>query len=154
MFTHLDKNDRARMVDVSEKQVTKRVAVAEGKIFMDPVTIQMINDKQTPKGNVLNTAQVAGVMAAKNTPNIIPMCHGLNVESCEVDFEMAEDYILTRATVMVTGKTGIEMEAITCVSATLLTIYDMCKAVDKEMSIGDIYLTEKIGGKSGHYKRV
>ncbi len=151
MFTHLDDNGRSKMVDVSDKKVTKRIAKASGKIFMQPETISKITNSELPKGNVLNTAQVAGVMAVKNTANIIPMCHCLNVEGCDIDFIFGDNFIEVVCSAYVTGKTGIEMEAITGVSAALLTVYDMCKAVDKEMEIGNISLIEKIGGKSGHY---
>ncbi len=151
MLTHINKDGRAHMVDISDKTTTKRFAKASGKIFLNEKTIKLINEDNIPKGNVLNTAQVAGIMAVKKTSELIPMCHGLNVASCDIEFKINENNIEVICSVVVSDKTGIEMEALTGTSIALLTIYDMCKAVDKTMEISEISLLEKKGGKSGHY---
>jgi cyclic pyranopterin phosphate synthase len=154
-FTHFDKEGKARMVDVSDKPATEREAVARGLVSMKKSTLEMIKDSKVSKGDVLGVARVAGIMAAKRTSGLIPMCHPLNVASVEIDFDIDEKdskiYIKSRA--KVTGSTGVEMEALTAVSIAALTIYDMCKAVDREMIISDIMLLEKRGGKSGIFKR-
>ena len=154
-LTHLDKQGRARMVDVTGKPTTKRVAIAKGSILMKPETLQLITENKVPKGDVLSTARIAGIMAAKKTCELIPMCHPLNLTSVSVDFTLdsPKSRIDIEAQVKIVGRTGVEMEALTAVSAAALTIYDMCKAVDREMVISDIMLMEKRGGKSGVFKR-
>lgn len=155
LFSHLDENGDARMVDISDKEATSRMAVASGKIRMSPDCFTMLLGGCIPKGDVLSTARIAGVMAAKKTPDIIPMCHTLLLEKVKISFETDESSYEIKAVceVRLTGKTGAEMEALTGVSAALLTVYDMCKAVDKNMVISDICLQEKDGGKTGHYIR-
>lgn len=149
------------MVDVSAKAVTERVAVAQGHVFMLPDTLRLIQEGNIAKGDVLAVAQVAGVMGAKRTPDVIPMCHPLMITGVNVDFQ--EDArpndagrcaLTIRATVKTNGQTGVEMEAMTAVTIAALTIYDMCKAVDKGMSVGETFLVSKSGGKSGTYARV
>ncbi len=147
-LTHINEKGQALMVDVSEKTPTKRVAVAVGKIFMDKKTIDAIVEGSVPKGDVLATARVAGIMAAKKTNELIPMCHGIAIEHAVVDIETEEDGLKITATVNCFAKTGIEMEALTAVSIAALTIYDMCKAIDKRMVISEIRLVKKTGGKS------
>lgn len=154
-FTHLNENGEVRMVDVSDKDVTHREAVAEGYIRMCPETFAAVCDGTAPKGDVLAAARVAGVMAAKNTAGLIPMCHILPLTFAQVAFssrEAADGFIVT-ATVRCTGRTGVEMEALTAVSVAALTVYDMCKALDKGMEIGGVHLLRKSGGKSGEYRR-
>ncbi len=154
-FTHFDKSGNAIMVDVSEKNETSRTAVATGQIRVNQTIIEEINKGSNKKGDVLGVARVAGIMGVKQTSNIIPMCHPLLISKCSIDFEIDDiDCIITAiCTVKIQGKTGVEMEALTGVTTALLTVYDMCKAVDKGMVIENISLKEKIGGKSGHYKR-
>jgi len=154
-LTHFDEKGRSRMVDVSDKDETVRVAVARGAVLMAPGTFRLIMDKKLAKGDVLEVARLAGIMAAKKTPDLIPLCHPLNISSAEVSFYPDEknSKIEIEATVKVTGKTGVEMEALTAVSAAGLTVYDMCKAVDKGMVITEIRLMEKSGGRSGRYVR-
>jgi len=154
-LSHFDKEGRSRMVDVSEKKDTKREAVARGEVRMAPETFRLIMDRKLAKGDVLEVARLAGIMAAKKTPDIIPLCHPLNISSVEVTFHTdgEEGRIGIEATARVTGKTGVEMEALTAVAAAGLTIYDMCKAVDKAMVIGEIRLMKKSGGKSGRFIR-
>lgn len=153
-FTHFDDNGNAVMVDVTEKSITERVAVAEGTITMSREAIDAVLGHRIKKGDVLTVAQVAGIMGTKQTSNLIPMCHPLNLTNSKVTFEVNEAECQIRAicTAKLTGKTGVEMEALTGVSVALLTIYDMCKAIDKRMIIDDIHLVEKSGGKSGTYK--
>ena len=152
-FTHLDEDGRVRMVDVGDKSDTKRTAVTGGRIFMQPETLERIMDARVKKGNVLEAARIAGVMAAKKTSDLIPMCHPLNITHARIDFEFdtKSSCIDIEAEVSLTGKTGVEMEALTAVSVAALTIYDMCKSYDKGMRISDIYLKMKSGGKSGTY---
>lgn len=150
-FTHFNDQGRARMVEVGEKGITKRVAKAEGKILMSQKTLSMIKDGSMKKGDVLSVAQVGGIMGAKKTGELIPMCHNIFITGVDIDFEILDNGIKAIATARTEGKTGIEMEALTAVSVSLLTIYDMCKAVDKAMEIGDIRLLEKRGGASGTY---
>lgn len=150
-LTHINDDGYAKMVDVSAKSETKRFAKAVGEIHMNKNTIELVKNGQIKKGDVLSVAQVAGIMATKNTQFTIPMCHSIGIESSDIKFEIFDDYIKCYCSVSCTGKTGIEMEAIVGVSACLSTIYDMCKAVDKYMKIQNIYLMEKIGGKSGHF---
>ena len=154
-FTHFDDKGRARMVDVSDKDVTLRVAKACATVSMNEETFNKIFNKEIKKGDVLGTAQIAGIMGAKKTPEFIPMCHPLSINSVEVNFEPDEQNsaIKITAVVKVNGKTGVEMEALTAVSIAALTIYDMCKAIDRGMIISYIKLLEKIGGKSGDFKR-
>ncbi|AYO31578.1 MAG: cyclic pyranopterin monophosphate synthase [Thermoanaerobacteraceae bacterium] len=154
-FTHFDEEGRARMVNVGEKPDTERVAVARGFIEMKPETLKMIVEGRAKKGDVLAVSQVAGIMAAKETSRIIPMCHNIFLTGVDVKFQIYEDKsaIGVEARVTTVGKTGVEMEALTAVSVACLTIYDMCKAVDRGMVIKDICLMEKSGGKSGEYIR-
>ena len=142
-FSHLDREGAARMVDVGEKAVVRRTAVAAGSVRMSPETVKLLLEKALPKGDALNTARIAGVMAAKRTPDLIPLCHGLNLTSVDVEFEVGEEGIGIVATARASDRTGVEMEALTAVSVAALTIYDMCKAVDEAMIIGDIKLLEK-----------
>jgi cyclic pyranopterin monophosphate synthase len=152
-LTHLDDKGRARMVDVSAKDVTVREATARGCIRMTAETLSMITEGRAKKGDVLAAARIAGIMAAKKTHELIPLCHPLAISSVSVDFtpDGTANAIDVSATVKVEGKTGVEMEALTAVSVACLTIYDMCKSADRAMRIGDIRLTQKSGGKSGHY---
>ncbi|MBI3062386.1 MAG: cyclic pyranopterin monophosphate synthase MoaC [Deltaproteobacteria bacterium] len=154
-LTHLDSEGRARMVDVTEKNVTHRVAAARGTVFMRSETLALILDSKIEKGDVFAVARVAGIMAAKKTPELIPMCHPLNITSVEIFLTPQNNpaRVEIEAVVKVSGQTGVEMEAMTAVSACGLTIYDMCKAVDREMSIGEIRLVKKSGGKSGTFIR-
>ena len=155
-LTHIDETGRARMVDVSDKAVTTREAVAEGFVRMSAATLALALAGEGKKGDVRAVAEIAGVMAAKRTSDLIPMCHPLNLLGVDLSFELldATHTICITAEVKVFGKTGVEMEALTAVTIAALTIYDMCKAVDKDMVIQNIYLKEKIGGKSGHYQKV
>jgi cyclic pyranopterin phosphate synthase len=154
-LSHLDDQGRARMVDVSEKEITSRVATARGTIHMRPETLTLILEDKIEKGDVFAVARVAGIMAAKKTSELIPMCHPLSITSVEIDLTPNENpaRVDIEAAVRVSGKTGVEMEAMTAVSAAALTIYDMCKAVDREMTIGEIRLFKKSGGKSGTFIR-
>ena len=153
MLTHIDPQGNVKMVDVTDKTVTDREATASGKISMQPETLQLITGGQVPKGNVLETARIAGVMAAKRASDLIPMCHPLGITGVNLRFEMDDAGIAATAHVRVPGRTGVEMEALTAVSVALLTIYDMCKAVDRNMVIGDICLLSKSGGQRGTYVR-
>ena len=150
-LTHFDENGKAIMVDVTEKNDTVRVATAAGKIFVNEEVFQAVKSGRVGKGDVLGVATTAGIMGAKRTSELIPMGHILPITNCKVEFVMdaKECAILCTCTVKVTGKTGVEMEALTGVSVALLTVYDMCKAIDKTMEIGEIYLVKKTGGKSG-----
>ena len=154
-LTHLDEQGRASMVDVADKAITSREAVAQGEVRMLPATLQIISDGDMPKGDVLATARIAGIMAAKRTPELIPLCHTLLLSKVAIDFELdaVESRVLITATVRCKGPTGVEMEALTAVSTAALTIYDMAKAVEKTMTIGNIQLLEKRGGKSGDWTR-
>lgn len=154
-LTHLDEQGHATMVDVGDKDVTSRTAVAQGEVRMEPATLAAIRDGNVPKGDVLAAARIAGIMAAKKTPDLIPLCHTLLLTKVAVDFEMDEVASLVRITAMVRckGQTGVEMEALTAVSVAALTIYDMAKALEKTMVIGEIRLLEKQGGKSGDWRR-
>ncbi len=131
------------MVDVGEKAVVRRTAVAAGSVRMSPETVELLREKALPKGDALNMARIAGVMAAKRTPDLIPLCHGLNLTSVDVEFEVGEEEVRIVATARASDRTGVEMEALTAVSVAALTVYDMCKAVDKGMVIGDVKLLEK-----------
>lgn len=154
-FTHLDNLGRVRMVDVSEKSATDRRATAQAVVSMSLETFEMIRDHRIRKGNVLETARIAGVMAAKKTADLIPMCHPLNLTHIQVDFfpdEKRHSYRI-EASVRIVHQTGVEMEALTAVTVAALTLYDMCKSHDKGMTIGNVWLLEKTGGKSGSYHR-
>jgi len=154
-FTHVDEKGHVRMVDVTEKEPTLRVAVAGGTVSMNRETFEKIKDNRVKKGNVLETARIAGIMAAKKTSELIPMCHPLNIAYVSIDFlpDEINSRIGIRSEVRLTGRTGVEMEALTAVSVSALTIYDMCKSHDRGMMISDIALLEKSGGTSGEYKR-
>lgn len=151
-FTHFNEKGRARMVDVSDKDITARVAEAKGSIAMRPETVLLIRTGGIKKGDVLSVAQVAGIMAAKKTSDLIPMCHPIMTTGIDIDFTVKDDRIDVVAKVKTMERTGVEMEALTAVSTACLTIYDMCKAVDRGMRIENIRLTYKSGGKSGEYK--
>lgn len=150
-FNHFDDNGNAVMVDVSGKDVTFRTATAQGSIQVSPEIMEAVVNRTMKKGDVLGVARVAGIMAVKQTSSLIPMCHTLLITKCSVDFEIDEEHLEIKAvcTAKVEGKTGVEMEALTGVSVALLTIYDMCKAIDKRMEITGIHLAKKTGGKSG-----
>lgn len=154
-FTHFNEQGRAHMVDVTDKQVTNRTATAFARIVMQPETLAMIREGKMAKGDVLAVAQVAGIMAAKRTSDLIPMCHPLPLTKVDIRFEERTEAnaIEIYATAKVSGVTGVEMEALTAVSTAALTVYDMCKAVDKGMVISEICLLQKTGGKSGDYLR-
>jgi cyclic pyranopterin phosphate synthase len=154
-FTHLDEQGRAKMVDISDKQVTLRKAVAAGEVRCRPDTAVQIVSQSVKKGDVFAVSRVAGIMAAKKTAELIPLCHGIPINSVEIEIGAdAENGVITViASVVTEGKTGIEMEALTAVSGTCLCIYDMCKAIDKDMVIGNIRLLSKSGGRSGDYIR-
>ncbi len=154
-LTHFDAEGKAIMVDVGDKAITKREALAAGEVRMKPETLKQILDRKMEKGDVFAVARLAGIMGAKQTSNLIPLCHPLPITSVEVDFDSDPEKGVVRigALTKVTGQTGIEMEALTAVSIAALTIYDMCKAVDKEMEIGQIRLLKKSGGRSGTFER-
>lgn len=154
-LTHFDEKGNAVMVDVSDKGVTSRMAIATGRIKVNEVVFKAITEGTVKKGDVLGVARIAGIMAAKKTWELIPMCHPLMLTKCSIDFNLDEKNLEVEANclVKVTGQTGVEMEALTGVNVALLTIYDMCKAIDKGMVIKEIKLLEKQGGKSGHYRR-
>lgn len=152
-FTHFNQDGEAIMVDVSQKDITMRIAIAEGSIKVNQEVFRSIKKQTNKKGDVLAVARIAGIMAAKKTSDMIPLCHPLFITKVTIDFELDEDNYMIKAiaTTKVNGKTGVEMEALHAVSVTLLTIYDMCKAIDKSMEIADIRLLHKEGGKSGVY---
>ena len=153
-LTHFDEQGASRMVDVSAKPVTLREAKASGIVRMRPETLRLIRDRGLAKGDVMEVARLAGILAAKRTGELIPLCHPLGIDAVNVAFEIPDDSsVRIEATVRVTGRTGVEMEALTAVSVAALTIYDMCKSVDREMVIGRIRLDEKSGGRSGSYRR-
>jgi len=153
-LTHIDSSGEARMVDVSEKPATERTAVAEGRVLMSQATLELIRSGNAKKGDVLGVARIAGIMAAKRTHELIPLCHPLALSKVVLDIALEPELpgCIVRATVKVTGPTGVEMEALTAVSVACLTIYDMIKAVERGVRIEGIHLLEKKGGKSGHYK--
>ena len=151
-LTHIDSDGTARMVDVGAKTETQRLAIASGRITMSAEALEAIRAGNAPKGDVLGTARIAGIMAGKRTGDLIPMCHPLAIDAINVDFSFEDEAVRATATASLTGKTGVEMEAITAVSVALVTIYDMAKALDKGMVIGDIRLIEKRGGKSGPWR--
>ncbi len=152
-FTHFDDKGNARMVNVSDKDITRRTATAEGTISVSREVMDAVLDRKVKKGDVLTVAQVAGIMGTKRTSDLIPMCHPISLSNAELRFDVEESVcaITARCTAVCDGKTGVEMEALTGVSVALLTIYDMCKAIDKRMIIRDIHLVEKSGGKSGDF---
>lgn len=152
-FTHFDDSGNAIMVDVTDKEITERIAVAAGDISVSREVYDAVKGGSAKKGDVLGTARIAGIMAAKRTSELIPMCHPLMLTKVTIDFELEEESCQVRCicTAKLSGRTGVEMEALTGVSVALLTIYDMCKAMDRAMKIGDIHLVEKSGGKSGHF---
>lgn len=152
-LTHIDKHGKAKMVDVTDKTVTTREAVAKGSVYMQRQTLQAVLANEIKKGDVLGVAKIAGIMAAKKVGDIIPLCHPLNITSVDISFEtqLKKNCIDITATAKVASQTGVEMEALTAVSVAALTIYDMCKAMDKGMTVSDIRLVKKTGGKSGTY---
>ena len=154
-LTHIDDKGAAKMVDVSEKAVTERVATASGRVTMAPATLKLIKQGEMKKGDVLSVARLAGIMAAKRTHDLIPLCHPLALNKIDVDLKLKSrpPSVEITSTIKVSGKTGVEMEALTAVSVAALTIYDMCKAVDREMEIGEIKLDFKSGGRSGVFTR-
>ncbi|VWX51966.1 molybdopterin biosynthesis, protein C [Novosphingobium sp. 9U] len=151
-LTHIDAEGTARMVDVGAKAETQRLAVASGRIRMSAEALAAIRAGDAPKGDVLGTARIAGIMAAKRTGDLIPMCHPLAIDAVNLDFAFEDDAVRATATVSLTGRTGVEMEAITAVTIALVTVYDMAKALDKAMVIEGVRLIEKRGGKSGHWR--
>ncbi len=153
-LSHFDESGASRMVDVGAKQVSRRVARASAILRMATETLTLIRDKSAAKGDVVEVARLAGIMAAKRTPDLIPLCHPLAIESVTLDFAFVNEKTLRiEATVQVESKTGVEMEALTAVSVAALTVYDMCKAVDRGITIEQIQLEEKSGGRSGHWRR-
>ncbi len=153
-LTHLDKDGNAIMVDVGDKDSTERTATAAGSIYMEPETLKLITDKGVKKGDVLSVAQLAGIMGAKRTPDLIPLCHPLTLTSVKVELtcDDSRNAVDVSATCKLSGQTGVEIEALTAVSVAALTVYDMCKSVDRAMRISDIRLIHKAGGKSGEFK--
>lgn len=152
-FTHFNEDGRAYMVEVTDKEDTKRVALAEGFIRMNKETLKKLSEGKIKKGDVLSVAQIAGIMGIKKTSDIIPMCHNIFLTGSNIEFEVVEDGVAIRCEVKTLGKTGVEIEALTGVSIAALTIYDMCKSVDKGMIIEEVKLISKTGGKSGDFKR-
>jgi cyclic pyranopterin phosphate synthase len=154
-FTHFNRRGEAHVVDVGAKDATRRVAVAAGRIYMEPDTLARIEAGEQAKGDVLGVARIAGIMAAKRTSELVPLCHPIALTKVEVDFELDREAsaVTCQATAQTTDRTGVEMEALTAVQIALLTIYDMCKSADRGMTMGDIRLLEKTGGKSGDWKR-
>lgn len=150
-LTHFDAAGRAIMVDVAEKPVTHRTATAQGTLLAGPAVLRAIAEGTAQKGDVLGVARVAGLMAVKQTANLIPLCHSLPLTRAAIDFTLEEDRLVARCTAACDGKTGVEMEALTGVSVALLTVYDMCKALGKDMVLSDIHLLSKTGGKSGDF---
>ncbi|HVX15333.1 MAG TPA: cyclic pyranopterin monophosphate synthase MoaC [Pirellulales bacterium] len=153
-LTHFDDQGASRMVDVGDKPITLRSARASARVRMEPPTLQLIRDRGTAKGDVLEVARLAGIMAAKQTPQLIPLCHAIGLDAVEVGFSFPDaESVAIEATVRVHARTGVEMEAMVAASVAALTIYDMCKAADRSMTIEQIRLEEKSGGRSGHYER-
>ena len=152
-LSHVDENGKAQMVDVGNKDDTKRSATASGKVFMSTETIEALERQELKKGDVLGVARVAGIQAAKKTSELIPLCHPLAINFASVDFRIRESCVEIEATVKTSGKTGVEMEALTACSVAALTVYDMCKSVDKSITIEEVKLLEKTGGKSGDWHR-
>lgn len=152
-LTHLDEEGRARMVDTSDKSVTTRRAIASARVLMSSATVEAIRSHQTPKGDALETARLAGIVAAKRTADLIPLCHPLPLTHVEVRADLREDGVYLEAEVATRAQTGVEMEALTAVSVAALTIYDMCKAIEKSITISEVRLESKTGGKSGDFQR-
>lgn len=152
-LTHVDEHGAARMVDVSSKATTDRVATATGRVVVAPTTAELLRRGDVPKGDALGVARVAGIMAAKRTPDLVPLCHPLAISGVIVDLDVVDDAVYISATVRTTDRTGVEMEALTAVSVAALTVYDMIKAVDKGASITDVRVERKSGGKSGDWSR-
>ena len=152
-LTHLDAEGKAHMVDVGDKDVTKRRAVATCNVFMSAATVEVVRSQSMKKGDVLAVARIAGIQAAKRTSDLIPLCHPLMLSHVSVDLSVEADRVAIRAVVEVVDRTGVEMEALTACSVAALTVYDMCKAIDREMTISDMALEEKSGGRSGEYRR-
>jgi len=153
-LSHIDEEGRARMVDVGDKPATLRVARAGGRVRMQPETLRLIRDAGIAKGNVIETARLAGIMAAKRTADLVPLCHPLPLDSVQIEFDYIDEKTVSiEATVRVTAKTGVEMEALTAVAVAALVVYDMCKAVDRSIQIDAVRLEEKSGGRSGHFRR-
>jgi cyclic pyranopterin phosphate synthase len=152
-FTHLDESGAARMVDVSGKEVTARVATATGRVLVSPAVVRALRGDGVPKGDALGVARVAGILAAKRTPDLIPLCHPLAISGVTLDLEVHDNGVAIRATVRTTDRTGVEMEALTAVCVAALTVIDMVKAIDKDAEITDVRVEEKSGGKSGTYQR-
>ncbi len=152
-FTHIKSDGKLSMVDVGQKETTERIALAQGRVFAKDGTLQKIKEQGLKKGDVFATAHLAGIMGAKQTSSLIPLCHPLALDSVKIEFEMHPDHVLVLGTAKTSARTGVEMEALTAVSVACLTLYDMCKAVDKAMVISDICLLKKTGGKSGEYLR-
>jgi cyclic pyranopterin monophosphate synthase len=152
-LTHVDESGAARMVDVSGKDLSRRVAAAAGRVIVSPDVVVLLRGEGVPKGDALGVARVAGIMAAKRTPDLVPLCHPLAISGVTVDLEVAEDAVLIRATVRTSDRTGVEMEALTAVSVAALTVVDMVKAVDKAAVITDVRVETKTGGKSGDWRR-
>ena len=152
-LTHMDEEGRARMVDVSAKTVTRRTAVASGFVRMAATTVEAIRNQRTTKGNPLETARIAGIMASKRTAELIPLCHTLPIHHADVEVKLVDGGVSIRSTVTTEAKTGVEMEAMVAASVAALTVYDMCKALEKGMVVTDILLESKTGGKSGDYTR-
>ncbi len=152
-LTHFNEQGQPKMVDVHQKEITSRLAMAQATIFMKKETVELIRNKKIQKGDVLSVATTAGILAAKRTSELIPMCHSLMIESCKIDFIFHEDKIVIVSEVRLSAKTGVEMEALMAVSVAALTIYDMCKSVDRGMTISNIQLIKKAGGKSGTWER-
>ena len=152
-LSHFDEQGAARMVDVGSKRPTRRIARARASVYMKPQTLRLIVDKEIQKGDVFEVARLAGILAAKKTPSLIPLCHPLPLENVKIDFETSENAVHIIAEVRVTSKTGVEMEAITSAAVAALTVYDMCKSAQRDMIITDVELLEKSGGKSGRYRK-
>jgi len=152
-FSHIDEEGRIRMVDTGDKPVTARRAVASARVLMSPETVKAVEERRTPKGDPLDAARLAGIMAAKRTADLIPLCHPLPLTHIDVQASVGKEGVLLRAEVSTNAQTGVEMEALTAVSVAALTIYDMCKALEKGMTITDVQLETKTGGKSGDYHR-
>jgi len=152
-LTHVDETGAARMVDVSDKDVTHREAVATGRVLVSPTVVGLLRGEGVPKGDALGVARVAGIMAAKRTPDLVPLCHPLAISGVTVDLTVADDAVEITATVRTTDRTGVEMEALTAVSVAALTVVDMVKAVDKASTITDVRVEAKSGGRSGTYRR-
>ncbi len=152
-LTHLDSSGAARMVDVSDKAITSRVAVATGRVLLRPETVALLRDGEVPKGDAIAVARLAGIMAAKRTPDLIPLCHPLAISGVAVDLDVVDEGVSVTATVKTTDRTGVEMEALTSVTVAALTVIDMVKAVDKQAVITDVRVESKTGGKSGDWTR-